>query len=88
MYKHADMPIVPMALNSGLFWGRNHFFKKPGKVVFEFLPAIESGLSDKKVIAAIEERLEEKTYALMQEAKSNHKYLTAPLPPKLIAEKP
>jgi 1-acyl-sn-glycerol-3-phosphate acyltransferase len=75
MYKHSDMPVVPLALNSGLFWGRNHFLKKPGKVIFEFLPPIESGLSDKNVIAAIEERLEEKTLQLMQEAKDELHYL-------------
>ena len=69
------MPVVPLALNSGLFWGRNHFLKKPGKVIFEFLPPIESGLSDKNVIAAIEERLEEKTLQLMQEAKDELHYL-------------
>jgi 1-acyl-sn-glycerol-3-phosphate acyltransferase len=86
MYKHSGMPVVPLALNSGLFWGRNSFIKRPGRVIFEFLPAIESGLSDKNVIAAIEERIEEKTIELMIEAKAEHKYLTAPLPPKLITQ--
>jgi len=75
MYSNTDMPIVPLALNSGLFWGRNSFIKKPGKVIFEFLPAIESGLSDKKVMATIEERLEEKTISLMHEAKEAYPYL-------------
>jgi 1-acyl-sn-glycerol-3-phosphate acyltransferase len=75
MYKNTDLPILPLALNSGMFWGRNSFIKKPGKVIFEFLPVIESGLPDKKVMKAIEDRVEEKSYALMQEAQQEFKYL-------------
>ncbi len=79
MYSNTDLPVIPMALNSGLFWGRNSFFKKPGKVIFEFLSPIETGLPDKKVMKAIEDRIEEKSYALMREAKNDFSYLNAPL---------
>ncbi len=75
MYEYTGLPIVPLALNSGLFWGRNSFIKRPGKVVFEFLPAIESGLPDKKVMKAIEDRLEEASIRLMVEAKKQNKAL-------------
>ncbi len=75
MYKNTDLPILPLALNSGMFWGRNSFIKKPGKVIFEFLPVIESGLPNKKVMRALEDRIEEKSYALMLEAKEEFKYL-------------
>jgi len=75
MYKNTDLPVIPMALNTGLFWGRNSFIKRPGKVVFEFLPPIEPGLPDKKVMQAIEDRIETKSLALMQEAKEQHIYL-------------
>lgn len=77
MYSHADLPIIPMALNSGLFWGRNSFIKKPGKVVFEFLSPIEPGLPDKKVMKALEDRLEERSFSLMHEAKKKYPYLEA-----------
>jgi len=75
MYAHVDLPIIPMALNSGLFWGRNSFFKKPGKVVFQFLSPIEPGLPDKKVMKALEDRLEENSLTLMREAKQKYPYL-------------
>ena len=78
MYSNTDLPVIPMALNSGLFWGRNSFIKKPGKVIFEFLSPIESGLPDKKVMKAIEDRIEEKSHALMQEARNNYRYLESP----------
>jgi 1-acyl-sn-glycerol-3-phosphate acyltransferase len=75
MYAHTDIPIIPMALNSGLFWPRKSFIKRPGTVIFEFLAPIEPGLPDKKVMKALEDRIEEKTYELMQEAKNKYKAL-------------
>ena len=75
MYTHTDIPIIPLALNSGLFWGRNSFTKKPGKVIFEFLSPIEPGLPDKKVMQALEDRLEEKSMALINETTNKHPYL-------------
>lgn len=30
MAAHAGLPVVPVATNSGLFWGRNAFLKRPG----------------------------------------------------------
>lgn len=78
MSKNADMPIVPLALNSGMFWARNSFIKKPGKVIFEFLPPIEPGLPDKQVMKALEDRLETSSLKLMHEAKVNYPYLESP----------
>lgn len=87
MYSNTNMSIIPMALNSGLFWPRNSFIKKPGKVIFEFLSPIESGLPDKKVIQAIEDRIEEKSIALMQEAKKEYPYLETPPAPKILNDR-
>ena len=84
MYAHTNLKIIPMALNSGLFWGRNSYIKKPGTVVFEFLSPIEPGLPDKKVMKALEDRLEERSIALMVEAQQKYPYLEAVPVPKLI----
>ncbi len=86
MYSHTDMPIIPLALNSGMFWGRNSFIKNSGKVIFEFLPPIETGLPDKKVIKALQDRLEDKSIALMVEAKQNYPYLKTPPTPQLTTD--
>lgn len=75
MYNATQLPIIPLALNSGLFWPRNSFLKRPGKVLFEFLPAIEPGLEDKKVMKALEERLEEASIRLMDESKERNPLL-------------
>lgn len=68
VYKDLNIPVVPMALNSGVFWGRNAFFKKPGTVVFEFLPAIPAGLPPLQVMARLEKEIEEASDRLAQEA--------------------
>lgn len=45
-------PVLPVALNSGEFWGRNAFFKTPGTVTVSIGPAIDpKGLSAKEVNA-------------------------------------
>ncbi|MEK9755295.1 MAG: lysophospholipid acyltransferase family protein [Rhodospirillaceae bacterium] len=44
LYTQCDAPVVPVALNSGLFWGRRSYRKLAGRIVIEFLPAIEPGL--------------------------------------------
>ncbi len=58
LYGHLDLPVVPVALNSGLFWGRRSFNKKPGTITLEFLPAIPPGLARKAFMAELENRLE------------------------------
>ncbi len=50
--------MVPVALNSGLFWGRRSFVKRPGRIVVEFLAPIEPGLERKAFMAELERRLE------------------------------
>lgn len=44
MYAELNVPVVPVALNSGLFWGRNSLIIWPGTASGEFLPPIEPGL--------------------------------------------
>jgi 1-acyl-sn-glycerol-3-phosphate acyltransferase len=58
LYRESQVPVVPAAHNAGYFWARRDFIKKPGKIVFEFLPAIQPGLEGdafmKKLTDAIE----------------------------------
>ena len=68
LYGHLDLPVVPVALNSGLFWGRRAFNKKPGRITVEFLPAIEPGLPRKAFMAELEQRLESACRRLAHEA--------------------
>lgn len=69
VYRDVEVPIIPMALNSGLFWGRNAFFKKSGTVTFEFLPAIPPGLPPLQMMEQLEKAIEEATDRLVANSK-------------------
>lgn len=68
IYRDLQVPVVPMALNSGVFWGRNAFFKRGGTVVFEFLPALPAGMPPLKMMAELETQVEAATARLVAEA--------------------
>lgn len=68
VYRDVETPIVPMALNSGVFWGKNAFFKKSGTVVFEFLPVIPPGLPPLQMMEQLEKSIEEATNKLVAAA--------------------
>ena len=68
IYKQADVPVVPVALNSGLFWGRRSFAKKPGTIIIEFLPPLAQGLDRKTFMAELENAIEGNTNRLLTEA--------------------
>jgi 1-acyl-sn-glycerol-3-phosphate acyltransferase len=64
-------PVVPLALNSGLFWGRKAFLKYPGTVVFEVLPALTvSPQTRGPFMTALEEAIETATARLEEEART------------------
>jgi 1-acyl-sn-glycerol-3-phosphate acyltransferase len=69
LYRHLDCRVVPVALNSGVFWGRRSFVKRPGRIAVEFLPPIEPGLERKAFMAELERRLETATGRLVTEAR-------------------
>jgi 1-acyl-sn-glycerol-3-phosphate acyltransferase len=58
LYRDLNVPIVPMALNSGLFWGKGAFLKKSGVVTIRFLPPIPAGLSRQEMMQRLETELE------------------------------
>ena len=58
LYSQLEVPVVPVALNSGLFWPRRSFLKKPGLVTVELLPAIAPGLARKAFLDELERRTE------------------------------
>ncbi len=73
MYEATSQPILPLAMNSGLFWKKNAFFKYPGKVIFEFLPPIPSGLNGSAALAQLQTVLEKKSNELVSEELSKQK---------------
>ena len=62
------MPTTPVAINSGLVWGRRSFVKRPGCIVVEFLPEIPAGLQRAEFMRRLEETIEAATARLEREA--------------------
>ena len=58
LYKALDVPVVPVALNSGRFWRRRGFIKEPGEITVRFLEPIPPGLDRKTFAAMLENRIE------------------------------
>jgi 1-acyl-sn-glycerol-3-phosphate acyltransferase len=70
LYSRTEAPVVPVALNSGLFWGRRSFLKRPGVIVLEMLPPMPRGLDRRAFMAELERRIEEASARLAAEAGS------------------
>lgn len=77
LYQNLGVPMVPVALNSGLFWPRHGFRRPPGTLVVEFLPPIPFGLDPEVAFTAMRDAIETATDRLIAEA------LAAPNPPPL-----
>jgi len=67
LYQELQLPVVPMALNSGLLWGKNSFIKKPGIITVEFLPLIPPGLPRDDMMTRLKEQLEGATERLIKQ---------------------
>jgi len=59
--------LVPVATNSGLFWGRRAFVKRPGTIVLSILPPIPPSLR-REALPRLEEAIETETARLVAEA--------------------
>ncbi len=70
-----DLPIIPMALNTGVFSPKGGWCKKPGTVVFEFLPPIlpNSQKDAGARLRMLESSLEEKSAQLAHEGREQLK---------------
>jgi 1-acyl-sn-glycerol-3-phosphate acyltransferase len=68
MYKNFDRPVVPVATNLGLFWQEEHFKKRAGTAVLEFLEPIAPGLEKAEFLALLQARIETRTQELIAEA--------------------
>lgn len=71
MQEATDLPIIPLALNTGYFWPRSGWLKRPGKVVFEFLPPINRQENAADTLRQIEQQLEDRSNALVKEAENS-----------------
>lgn len=64
LYRQLGVPVVPVALNSGLFWGRRKWTKRPGTITLEVLSPIAPGLRREAFMETLRDRIETATARL------------------------
>jgi 1-acyl-sn-glycerol-3-phosphate acyltransferase len=84
LYEGLNVPVVPVALNSGLFWGRNSLLLRPGTARARFLPSIPAGLGMEEFRARLTEAIETETNRLIRIA--DDEGLADPVPAELRAK--
>jgi 1-acyl-sn-glycerol-3-phosphate acyltransferase len=69
LYAGTGAPCLPVALNTGMFWGRRGFLRRPGVAVIEYLPAIPPGLDREAFFERLQSSIETATARLIEEAR-------------------
>lgn len=75
LYQHLNQPVTPIASNTGFFWAKSSFMRHSGKIIFEFLPPIEPGLSKQEFMQKLQNSLEQKCNELNIETIKEYPHL-------------
>ncbi len=70
LYGQLNVPCVPVAHNSGLYWPRRGYTWRPGKVIIEFLPPIAPGLKRQEFMDTLQNTIEAATDRLVAEGQN------------------
>ena len=70
LYAELGVPCVPVALNTGLYWPRRKFLRRPGTVRIEILAPIEPGLDKAAFQRLLQERVETASNRLLAEGRA------------------
>lgn len=81
MAENLEIKVIPVALNTGLFWAKSSFLRYPGTAVFEFLPAmtVKKNEDKKAFMAELEKRIETKCAELNAEAVEKYPWVKSNL---------
>lgn len=69
VYQQLGAMVVPVALNSGVYWRRNSFVKRPGLITVEILPPMPAGLDRRAFLAQLKQQIDGATARLVAEAR-------------------
>jgi 1-acyl-sn-glycerol-3-phosphate acyltransferase len=70
LYSQLQLPVVPIAVTSGLCWPRRSFLKRPGRILVEALPPLPPGIERRAFLNALQAAIETATERLVAEANS------------------
>ncbi len=68
LYNACSAPVIPVALNSGIYWSKKSLIRKPGKIIMEFLHPIEPRLSSNEFMVELQKQIEFGSARLLAEA--------------------
>ncbi len=71
LYSELQVPVLPVALNSGAFWGPDRSFKHEGMITVSYLPPIMPGLSREAFRTRAESMLQAEKERLLADAASH-----------------
>lgn len=69
LYEKLNVPCVPVALNSGLYWPRRSLKFRPGKVRIEFMDPIPPGMEKLEFLKRLETEIEAVTNRLVAQGR-------------------
>ena len=69
VYEKANVPVLPVALNSGLFWPRRSMLRLPGTIVVRVLDPIPPGLEQEAFMSRLQNDIETATARLVDEGR-------------------
>jgi 1-acyl-sn-glycerol-3-phosphate acyltransferase len=72
LYRELNVPCLPVALNSGLFWPRRSFVQRRGTVLAACLPPILPGKEPEVFAEELKHAIETGTAALIAESFARH----------------
>lgn len=64
LYARAGQAVIPVATDSGRFWGRRAFVKRPGMITIAILPPIPPGLPRDAFLSRLRDSIEPASLAL------------------------
>lgn len=66
IYKYTKEPVIPVGLNSGVYWPKKGNLVPGGSIVFDFMTPIEAGLPKDEFMQQLENRIESSSNQLLQ----------------------
>jgi len=70
MYAALNTPILPVAMNTGLYWPRRQFIRRPGTAIIEFLPIVPAGLPREEAFIRVRDVIEAACARLLEEGRA------------------
>ena len=65
IYNLSKRKLLPIALNSGLFWSKQKLAIRKGNIIIDIQPVIECGLGKEEVFEKVQESIESATDKLL-----------------------